>query len=80
MSQSTFLLSNQENPWRATARKSTILSHIHAQAITDRWIAPIANSPKPPPERITMTLPVINSAKEVIIVAAGEGKVCYRHE
>lgn len=45
------------------------------QAITERWIAPIANSPKPPPERITMTLPVINSAKEVIIVAAGEGKV-----
>ncbi|KAF5828743.1 hypothetical protein DUNSADRAFT_17121 [Dunaliella salina] len=45
-----------------------------ALAITDRWIAPVSNSPKPPPERITFTLPVINAAKEVIVVAGGESK------
>lgn len=45
-----------------------------ALAVTDRWITPIANSPKPPPERITMTLPVINAAKEVVVVAGGESK------
>jgi 6-phosphogluconolactonase/glucosamine-6-phosphate isomerase/deaminase len=39
------------------------------------WVLPVTNSPKPPPERITMTLPVINSAKDIVIVAAGEDKV-----
>jgi 6-phosphogluconolactonase len=38
------------------------------------WILPVFNSPKPPPERITMTMPVINSAKNVVMVATGESK------
>jgi 6-phosphogluconolactonase len=45
-------------------------------AVTDAqaWVLPVDNSPKPPPQRITMTLPVINAAKDVIVVALGEGK------
>ncbi|PNH10783.1 putative 6-phosphogluconolactonase 5, chloroplastic [Tetrabaena socialis] len=43
-------------------------------AVTSGWILPVKNSPKPPPERITMTLPVINAAKEVAFVALGAGK------
>ncbi|EIE21413.1 6-phosphogluconolactonase-like protein [Coccomyxa subellipsoidea C-169] len=43
-------------------------------AATDSWVLPVENSPKPPPERITFSLPVINSAKQIGIVAAGEGK------
>jgi 6-phosphogluconolactonase len=43
-------------------------------AATEGWVLPVDNSPKPPPERITMTLPVINAAKEVVIVAFGAGK------
>ncbi|GIL80838.1 hypothetical protein Vretimale_9446 [Volvox reticuliferus] len=43
-------------------------------AATKGWVLPVMNSPKPPPERITMTMPVINAAKEVAIVALGEGK------
>jgi len=39
-----------------------------------RWVAPVFDAPKPPAERITLTLPVINHAREVIFVAAGEGK------
>lgn len=37
-------------------------------------IAPIADSPKPPPERITMTYPLINNAKCCIFAMSGIGK------
>jgi len=39
-----------------------------------RWVVPVFDAPKPPPIRITMTLPVINNAHHVIFVAAGPGK------
>ncbi|MFO7962974.1 MAG: 6-phosphogluconolactonase [Desulfobacterales bacterium] len=41
---------------------------------TRRWVVPILNAPKPPPVRITMTLPVINHARNVVFVAAGSTK------
>lgn len=40
----------------------------------DRWVTFITDSPKPPPERITFTLPVINSASNVAVVVTGESK------
>ena len=40
----------------------------------DRWVAPLADAPKPPPERITLTYPVINHAARVVFVATGAGK------
>ncbi len=39
-----------------------------------RWVVPVFNAPKPPPVRLTMTLPVINAARRIVFVAAGSGK------
>ncbi|KAK1272445.1 putative 6-phosphogluconolactonase 2 [Acorus gramineus] len=42
--------------------------------LKDDWVTYITDSPKPPPERITFTLPVINSASNVAVVVSGATK------
>jgi 6-phosphogluconolactonase len=37
-------------------------------------VLPIADSPKPPPQRVTLTLPFINRSSYLIFCAVGEGK------
>lgn len=39
-----------------------------------RTVVPVLNSPKPPPVRISLTLPAINTAREIWFLAAGAGK------
>ncbi|EEB06769.1 6-phosphogluconolactonase [Schizosaccharomyces japonicus yFS275] len=38
------------------------------------WVAPITDSPKPPKERITLTLPVVTHAHQIVFVATGAAK------
>ncbi|GAA2992658.1 6-phosphogluconolactonase [Microbacterium terrae] len=42
--------------------------------ITDRTVVAVRDSPKPPPERVTMTRPVINASKRVWMVLSGVDK------
>lgn len=42
--------------------------------VTDAAVLPVRNSPKPPPERVTLTRPVINSSKRVWLVMTGADK------
>jgi 6-phosphogluconolactonase len=45
-----------------------------ALELKDDWVTYITDSPHPPPERITFTLPVINSASNIAILATGDDK------
>lgn len=40
----------------------------------EKWVTFIKDSPKPPPERITFTFPVINSSAYIAMVVNGAGK------
>ena len=42
--------------------------------ITDRTVVAVRDSPKPPPERVTMTRPVINGSRRVWMVLSGSDK------
>ncbi|CAA20749.1 putative 6-phosphogluconolactonase [Schizosaccharomyces pombe] len=38
------------------------------------WVAPVTDSPKPPKDRITLTLPVVTHAQAIAFVTTGAGK------
>lgn len=41
---------------------------------TTRMVVPVEDSPKPPPQRITLTLPAIARSREVWLMVSGAGK------
>ena len=38
------------------------------------WVVPVHNSPKPPSDRVSLTLPVVNNASHVFVIATGSSK------
>jgi 6-phosphogluconolactonase len=52
---------------------ASLFPHSPALQVTDRWAAP-SRAPKRPNERVTMTLPVINAARHVMMIIAGTEK------
>lgn len=52
----------------------SIFPHTPAVAETERLIVGVRDCPKPPPERMTFTLPAVRRSRHLLVVAAGDGK------
>jgi 6-phosphogluconolactonase len=53
---------------------NSLFPHTPAVRETSRMVVGVADSPKPPPRRITLTLPAIQRSREVWLVVSGAAK------
>jgi len=53
---------------------NSLFPHTSAVAETTRLVVGVEDSPKPPPRRITLTLPAIQRSREVWLVVSGDAK------
>ncbi|MDG4668964.1 6-phosphogluconolactonase [Mycobacterium sp. 236(2023)] len=53
---------------------NSLFPHTAAVQETERLVVGVTDSPKPPPRRITLTLPAIARSREVWLVVSGEAK------
>ncbi len=53
---------------------NSLFPHTAAVQETERLVVGVADSPKPPPRRITLTLPAIARSREVWLVVSGDAK------
>jgi len=58
----------------AEGHTASVFPHSPAVYETDRTVVAVHGCPKPPPTRVSLTLPAIRRAAEVWIIATGEGK------
>ncbi len=53
---------------------ASVFPHSPAVHETERWVVGVHGCPKPPPTRVSLTLPAIRRAAEVWIITTGEAK------
>ncbi|MGH3638075.1 MAG: 6-phosphogluconolactonase [Mycobacterium sp.] len=53
---------------------NSLFPHSAATSESERLVVGVTDSPKPPPRRITLTLPAVNRSREVWLVVAGAEK------
>jgi 6-phosphogluconolactonase len=53
---------------------NSLFPHTAATRETERMVVGVTDSPKPPPRRITLTLPAVRRSRQVWIVTSGEAK------
>ncbi|MCB1286509.1 MAG: 6-phosphogluconolactonase [Mycobacterium sp.] len=53
---------------------NSLFPHTPAVREADRMVVGVADSPKPPPRRITLTLPAVRRARQVWLVVSGAAK------
>jgi 6-phosphogluconolactonase len=53
---------------------NSLFPHTPAVLEASRLVVGVEDSPKPPPRRITLTLPAIKRSREVWLIVSGEGK------
>ena len=53
---------------------NSLFAHGDAVQEKSRWVVAVTDSPKPPPVRITLTLPAVNRSRHVWFLVSGEGK------
>jgi 6-phosphogluconolactonase len=46
----------------------------HPELQAKGWAVGVRNSPKPPPDRVSLTLPALQGARRVIVLTTGAGK------
>ncbi len=53
---------------------NSLFPHTPAVREADRMVVAVTDSPKPPPRRITLTLPAVRRSRQVWLVVSGEAK------
>ena len=53
---------------------NSLFPHTAAVREADRMVVAVEDSPKPPPRRITLTLPAVRRSRQVWLVVSGEAK------
>lgn len=53
---------------------NSLFPHTAAVRETERMVVGVADSPKPPPQRITLTLPAVRRSRQVWLVVSGAAK------